>query len=52
MQDARSTVPDMSAPVEKQRAKKFSLDAELQKLKNNTVEEQFDNKPIDRPKDF
>jgi hypothetical protein len=52
LQDARTRVPDMSAPVEKQRAKKFSLDGELQKVEGQLREEGYTNKPIERPKDW
>jgi len=48
-QDAQKKELDLRAPVEKQRAKKFNIDEELQRLKSATVDREYRNKPIPRP---
>eukprot|EP00887_Chlorella_sp_A99_P003560 scaffold7.g3560.t1 len=49
--DAQQKELDLRAPVEKQRAKKFSLDEELKRLKEHMDLNAYENKPVPRPKD-
>ncbi len=49
LQDAKRTEVDLRAPVHKQRAKRFNLDEELQKLK---AAQDYTNKKIERPKEW
>jgi hypothetical protein len=51
-QDAKQEELDLRAPVEKQRARKFDMDQELQRLREVVVEKDYENKPVPRPKDW
>lgn len=52
IQDAKVQVVDERAPVAKQRAKKFDLQEELQRLKEHADLNSYENKPVPRPKDW
>jgi hypothetical protein len=52
VQDAQRRVPDLHAPVQRQRAQKFDIQEELRRLRGPTVEAVYTNKPIARPKEL
>ena len=51
LQDAQRKELDLRAPVQKQRAKKFNLEEELEKLKA-AQQQEYTNKSIERPKEW
>lgn len=51
--DAQQKELDLRAPVAKQRAKKFSLEGELARLKEAGGDgREYENVPVPRPKDW
>lgn len=48
MQDAKKEELDLRAPVHKQRAKRFDMEEELARLRNSTVDKDYENKPVPR----
>lgn len=51
VQDAKRRELDLRAPIEKQRAKKFNIDEELDRLKKESKLD-YKNKPIPRPSNY
>jgi hypothetical protein len=51
LQDAKRQELDLRAPIEKQRAKKFNIDEELDRLMKESKLD-YENKPVPRPRDY
>ena len=47
-QEAHRTCVDDHAPVEKQRAKRFNLKDELERIKEHHLQQEYENKPVAR----
>ncbi|KAI8101647.1 hypothetical protein M9434_006714 [Picochlorum sp. BPE23] len=47
-QEAQRTHVDDRAPVQKQRAKKFNLQEEAERIRKHHIENEYKNKPISR----
>jgi hypothetical protein len=47
-QEAQRTYVDEHAPVEKQRAKRFNLKDELERIKEHHLQHEYENKPVAR----
>lgn len=48
IQEAQQTYVDERSPVEKQRAKKFNLEEEVERIRNQHLEHDYDNKSVSR----
>lgn len=48
IQESRQTYVDDRAPVEKQRAKKFNLEEEADRIRTKHLENDYNNKAIER----
>lgn len=48
VQEAQRTHVDDRAPVQKQRAKKFNLQEEAERIRKHHIENEYKNKPISR----
>jgi hypothetical protein len=46
IQEARQLYVDDHSPVEKQRAKRFNLDEEVERIKKQHLEHDYDNKSV------